>query len=107
MPGKLAALILPLNSRFRTLTETGVTVCSRASMAAFRSLIADRQPLEAFKLQASRCSNSKSSLFDNKASEIPLHLFEWSQSSQDGTEVSNVRSVDALEARDPATVRVM
>ncbi|KAJ8111521.1 hypothetical protein OPT61_g5900 [Boeremia exigua] len=76
-------------------------------MAAFRSLTADRRPLEAFKAQASRAGNPKLGCSDTNTSSLPLHLFEWSQNSQDGVEISNVRSVTDLEARDPATVRVV
>lgn len=77
-------------------------------MAAFRSLTADRQPFKPFELAAQNCStrliNEKS-----KASrtELPLHLFEWSQISQDEVEVNDIRSVSELEARDVPTVRVL
>ena len=78
-------------------------------MAAFRSLTSDRKPLETFKLEASKAYNPKS--IDAKSKDagtaLHLHLFEWSQSSQEGTENSNIRSVSELEARDPVTVRVV
>ncbi|KAH6642423.1 hypothetical protein C7974DRAFT_302739 [Boeremia exigua] len=76
-------------------------------MAAFRSLTADRNPLEAFKVTALRSCGPKSVLAKTDGTDLPLHLFEWSQSSQDGVEISNVRTVTELEARDPATVRVI
>lgn len=76
-------------------------------MAAFRSLTADREPLEAFKLAASKRSPPKSPSVQTDSTALPLHLFEWSQSSQDGVEISDVRSVADLEAREPATVRAM
>ena len=76
-------------------------------MAAFRSLTADRQPYEPFKLAA----QNRGEFIDGKrktaGTELPLHLFEWSQSSQDGVEVRNVQSVSELEARDVPTVRVL
>lgn len=77
-------------------------------MAAFRSLTADRQPLIDFE-KASTARASKSGDAQNRGSrdELDLHLFEWSESSQDGVEVSGVGSVSALETRTPATVRVM
>lgn len=78
-------------------------------MAAFRSLTADRQPLEDFKSGASklRSPTSKDAKSGDSSSTLPLHLFEWSQSSQDGVEIENIDCVSKLEARDPATVRVM
>ncbi len=76
-------------------------------MAAFRSLSADREPLKAFKLQASNSCSLNPFSSKTYESELPMHIFEWSQSSQDGIEISNLRSVNDLEARDTATVRVM
>ncbi|KAJ4357070.1 hypothetical protein N0V95_002808 [Ascochyta clinopodiicola] len=78
-------------------------------MAAFRSLTADRQPLQNFEWEASRGQSSKSLDAKSRLSDVklPLHLFEWSQGSQDGLEVSDISSVSELEAREPATVRVI
>lgn len=76
-------------------------------MAAFRSLTSDREPLEAFKLAAFRSYNSEQNLFKANDTDLPLHLFEWSQASQDGVEIMDVRSVTDLEARNPSTVRVV
>ncbi|KAJ4987546.1 hypothetical protein SVAN01_07003 [Stagonosporopsis vannaccii] len=76
-------------------------------MAAFRSLTADREPLEPFKLAALRGSFPKLASAQTDNTELSLHLFEWSQSSRDGVEVSDVRSVADLEARDPVSVRVI
>jgi hypothetical protein len=84
-------------------------------MAAFRSLTADRQPLEVFKSAASRNCGDKPVDRNDKIvgndkiddTTLPLHLFEWSQSSQDGVETSNVRSVSELVARSVPTVRVL
>ncbi|KAF1923809.1 uncharacterized protein M421DRAFT_74461 [Didymella exigua CBS 183.55] len=77
-------------------------------MAAFRSLTADRQTFEPFKLAArTRSARSIDEKSKSASTELPLHLFEWSQSNQDGVEVKNVRSVTDLEARDVPTVRVV
>jgi len=76
-------------------------------MAAFRSLTADREPLELFKLEALRGRPLNPTPAQANSTDLPLHLFEWSQSSQDGVEISDVKSVNHLEARDPVTVRVM
>ncbi|KZM24597.1 uncharacterized protein EKO05_0008697 [Ascochyta rabiei] len=78
-------------------------------MATFRSMTANRQPLQDFDREVSRAYSSesldaKSRLFDTT---LPLHLFEWSQGSQDGLEISDIKSVSELEAREPATVRVI
>lgn len=78
-------------------------------MAAFRSLAADRSPLKSFTTAAANSDGPK--LPDGKrrtaSSDLPLHLYEWSQSSQDGIEVSSVQSVSELETRDVPTVRVL
>jgi hypothetical protein len=83
-------------------------VRSTADMAAFRSLTADRLPFKPYSVAANDC-NTK--LFSRKGrvgnADLPLHLYEWSQSSQDGVEVSGIRSVSDLEARDIPTVRVV
>jgi hypothetical protein len=73
-------------------------------MAAFRSLTANREPLENFEALSPKVIYAKSK---SPSAALPLHLFEWSQSNQDGKEISNLKSVPELEARDPATVRVM
>ena len=78
-------------------------------MAAFRSLTANSEPLDHFKNEALKSCGPKS--VDSKSQKgdikLPLHLFEWSQDSQDGKEISNIESVSKLSSRDPATVRVV
>lgn len=78
-------------------------------MAAFRSLVADRLPLEPYIIAAKNSHNAKSP--DGKGqvdnNDVPLRLYEWSQSRQDGIEVSDIKSVSDLEARDVPTVRVV
>lgn len=78
-------------------------------MAAFRSLTAERLPLDPFIVAAANARVAKSP--DGKGrvanTDLPLHLYEWSQSSQDGIEVSGIRSVSDLESRDVPTVRVL
>ncbi len=76
-------------------------------MAAFRSLTSDKEPLKRFVLEAFKCSKIVGADKRNAKSDLPLHLFEWSQSRQDGAEFGDVKSVSDLEARDAATVRVM
>jgi hypothetical protein len=78
-------------------------------MAAFRSLTANRLPLEPYIVASGSRRGIKPR--DGKGqianTALPLHLFEWSQSSQDGVEVSGITSVSDLDARDVPTVRVV
>lgn len=78
-------------------------------MATFRSLAADRFPFKSFTDAAANSRGPKSP--DGKRgtanTDLPLHLYEWSQSSQDGIEVSGIQSVSELESRDVPTVRVL
>jgi len=78
-------------------------------MAAFRSLTANRLPLEPYIVAAASGRSAKPpdgrGRITNTA--LPLHLYEWSQSSQDGVEVSGLTSVSNLEARDVPTIRVV
>ncbi|KAF9701755.1 hypothetical protein EKO04_000282 [Ascochyta lentis] len=78
-------------------------------MAAFRSLTANRQPWQDFEYKALRGHSPESLDAKSRRSNVklPLNLFEWSHGSQDGLEISDIKSVSELEARDPATVRVI
>lgn len=73
-------------------------------MRSFRSLTADRRPLEEFKARGFRSMPGKVSA---SSSNIPLHVFEWSQGSPNGTEISGLCSVQELESRSQGTVRVV
>jgi hypothetical protein len=77
-------------------------------MATFRSLTADRLPFEPYSAVANGCNAELPSGNGRVANtDLPLHLYEWSQSSQDGVEVSGIRSVSDLETRGIPTVRVL
>ncbi|KAH7392943.1 hypothetical protein BKA66DRAFT_547318 [Pyrenochaeta sp. MPI-SDFR-AT-0127] len=73
-------------------------------MASFRSLTADRRPLEEFKAKVPKSVPGKR---DASNANIPLHVFEWSQSTPDGVEISGLRSVEELESRSQGVVRVI
>lgn len=73
-------------------------------MAYFRSLTADRRPLEEFKGKVPKPVAGKG---DKSSPHIPLHVFEWSQNIPDGVEISGITSVEELESRSQGEVRVM
>jgi hypothetical protein len=65
-------------------------------MASFRSLTADRQPLNEFKSRASKITSG-----------IDLHIFEWAENTTTGCERSGLRSAGELDAHSEGAVRVM
>jgi hypothetical protein len=73
-------------------------------MASFRSLTADTQPLEDFEKAVSKAKAVQTTP-QNPA--LHVHLFEWSQSSQDGVESSGLKPIEELESQNTSTVRVL
>jgi hypothetical protein len=73
-------------------------------MASFRSLTADTQPLEDFEKAVPKAKVVHTAP-QNPA--LHVHLFEWSQSSQDGIESSGLKSIEELESQNTSTVRVL
>jgi lysozyme family protein len=73
-------------------------------MASFRSLTADGQPLEDFRKAVPKANGIQT---PPQTPSLHVHLFEWSQSSQDGTESSGLKSIEELESQNTSTVRVL
>ncbi|KAH8712192.1 hypothetical protein GQ44DRAFT_811700 [Phaeosphaeriaceae sp. PMI808] len=73
-------------------------------MASFRSLTSDRQPLKIFRSQVSNIMSTERAKL---GSALHLHLFEWSQSDQIGSESAGLKSIAELESRNEAAIRVI
>ncbi|KAF2129100.1 hypothetical protein P153DRAFT_341599 [Dothidotthia symphoricarpi CBS 119687] len=73
-------------------------------MASFMSLTSDRLPLEAFKAKLPKITTAHHT--PNNV-EIPLHLFQWSESGNRGSEIGGIRSMTELETYSQPTVRIL
>ncbi|KAF1844803.1 uncharacterized protein K460DRAFT_285040 [Cucurbitaria berberidis CBS 394.84] len=73
-------------------------------MTSFRSLTADLRPLQEFEARIPRVFTKER---DGGNSNIPLHVFKWSEGTPNGTEISGLKSVEELETQCQGTIRVI
>lgn len=73
-------------------------------MVACQDLLSSRRPLEDFRAAIPRTGLEKK---DKGDSQLPLHLFEWSDGDQQGRETQGLRSIETLQRQNTAAARVM
>ncbi|KAF1831693.1 hypothetical protein BDW02DRAFT_649673 [Decorospora gaudefroyi] len=102
--GQVAVLAFSALRHKVGVARTSRAACCQLTMASFRSLTANRGPLEEFRARIPRTVKTKE---DTAHRNIDFHLFEWSGSHSQGRERSGLRSVEELEAESEGTVRVI
>jgi hypothetical protein len=73
-------------------------------MSSFRSLSADRKPLDEFERRASLFAATPPGA---TSTGITLDLFEWRENGAQGVEKCDLKSVQELESKSEGAVRVM
>jgi hypothetical protein len=73
-------------------------------MSSFRSLTADRKPLDEFERRASLFAATQRGA---TSTGITLDLFEWRENAAQGVDKCNLKSVQELESKSEGAVRVM
>lgn len=73
-------------------------------MSSFRSLTADREPLEEFKRRASQFETKR---LDATSTDLALNLYEWSDSTAYGVEKRGLESAQGFDSKSEGVIRVM